>query len=537
MTLPSMPNRDRIRQNVQIQFYGLNHTRAAEAGLYDMVNITGDDFPLISSRPPRYKVAQIEKPNGLFSHNGLWWASGTRLYHDGVLVSDGFEDSYKTFAAVDDRLIVFPDKKLVRAYQVGGNTAYAVIPMEATAEGTCDIEDGTIYGEEATANTLHLQSGAWPFAPGDGVKITGATDDRNNLTLVVQEVDGAYLRFADNSFHSTAQGQSLSVKREVPDLDFIFMHANRLWGCKGDQIWCSAQGNPSVFYDLQGLGNSAWATDTGTPGNFTGACSFLGYPTFFKEDYIFRVYGEYPANYGFIQNSTMGVMEGSGKSLAIAGDVLFYLGRSGFIRYTGGHAATIHDAFGEWRYQNAVAGSDGLRYYVRATQGGGDSLLVYDTRTQAWFKQDTNHAVDFAWAGDLYWLDAVGNLWLEGNPRSPRGTIEDPLTIRSMAELADFTNRDPNRKGTGKLLLRMGLDPGASVRVRMQFDGGWTPREDIWTDVAEVRNDGTIYDTKRTYTLPIIPRRSDHYRIRIEGTGGWTLYSLTREEYSGSEVH
>ena len=41
---------------------------------------------------------------------------------------------------------------------------------------------------------------------------------------------------------------------------------------------------------------------------------------------------------------------------------------------------------------------------------------------------------------------------------------------------------------------------------------------------------------KRSFYLPIIPRRSDHFRIRFSGTGGWRLYSLVRESYSGSEL-
>jgi hypothetical protein len=42
--------------------------------------------------------------------------------------------------------------------------------------------------------------------------------------------------------------------------------------------------------------------------------------------------------------------------------------------------------------------------------------------------------------------------------------------------------------------------------------------------------------TKRSYYLPIVPRRGDHYRIKIEGTGGCRVYSLAREYYIGSEL-
>ena len=41
-------------------------------------------------------------------------------------------------------------------------------------------------------------------------------------------------------------------------------------------------------------------------------------------------------------------------------------------------------------------------------------------------------------------------------------------------------------------------------------------------------------EVKRSYTLAVVPRRSDHYRIKITGLGGWRIYSLTREEYIGS---
>ena len=41
---------------------------------------------------------------------------------------------------------------------------------------------------------------------------------------------------------------------------------------------------------------------------------------------------------------------------------------------------------------------------------------------------------------------------------------------------------------------------------------------------------------KRSYYLPIIPRRGDHYRMKIVGKGGCRIYSLVREYYSGSEL-
>ena len=41
---------------------------------------------------------------------------------------------------------------------------------------------------------------------------------------------------------------------------------------------------------------------------------------------------------------------------------------------------------------------------------------------------------------------------------------------------------------------------------------------------------------KRSNTLAIIPQRADHYRIRLEGTGGCRVYGIARDFYQGSEL-
>ena len=77
-----------------------------------------------------------------------------------------------------------------------------------------------------------------------------------------------------------------------------------------------------------------------------------------------------------------------------------------------------------------------------------------------------------------------------------------------------------------KLQLRMELEEGAEVQVYLKFDGG------EWLKVDEKLCEAK----KRSYYLPIVPRRGDHYRLKLEGKGAFRLYSLTREYYSGSEL-
>ena len=114
---------------------------------------------------------------------------------------------------------------------------------------------------------------------------------------------------------------------------------------------------------------------------------------------------------------------------------------------------------------------------------------------------------------------------MTGNVREvPEGATEEGQ-VESMAEFADFVEYSPNKKGTSKIQVRVELEPGASLEVDIQFDS-----DGQWHRVQSL-----TATTKRSFYLPIVPRRSDHFRLRFTGSGQWRLYSLVRENYIGSE--
>ena len=73
---------------------------------------------------------------------------------------------------------------------------------------------------------------------------------------------------------------------------------------------------------------------------------------------------------------------------------------------------------------------------------------------------------------------------------------------------------------------RQELSEGAAVTIAMMFDS-----DGVWQEVKSL-----TAQKKRSYYLPIIPQRCDHFRIKITGIGAWKLYSLVRESYIGSEI-
>ena len=252
------------------------------------------------------------------------------------------------------------------------------------------------------------------------------------------------------------------IRRVVPDLDFVIVHNNRLWGCKGDTIYCSGLGNPFSWTNYE-LSTAAWTVATGTPGDFTGAVVYNNYPTFFKEDRLFRVYGNYPAQYTLHQIALPGVRKGGGGTLAVCGSYLTYAGTDGIYQYNGSNfPKRISDGLGIYRepdeiisdddnrnsyydtfsfpfsvkdtgfsaehkfdsYLDIIAGTDGRRYYINLylQNGFGEytfntfteendflgyafPLVCYDTYTGLWTVEDRRCLILAAVnSGDLYLL-------------------------------------------------------------------------------------------------------------------------------------
>lgn len=531
--LPSMAYGDGISKRKQVKFGGYNHTLAAENGeLWDMENLTSDFYPLLSPRARRWTCRTLTKPNGLYAHDGLYWVDGTGFYADGELKGT-VTDGHKKFTSLGAYIVILPDKKYYNRLTGDFGT------LESSWSGSAKIQDGTYAGEDAKANTIYAVGAGTKFNEGDAVTISGCTvHTENNKTAVIREIDGDNLRFYENTFTISDGGDSetLQLSRTVPELDYICENENRLWGCKGDTIYASKLGDIFNWNVFDGVATDSYAVDVASTGDFTACCSYLGYPCFFKEEHIYKVYGDKPSNFQVMGSASLGVEKGSDESLAIAGETLFYLSRTGIAAWSGGIPQSVSAAFGTQRFRNGVAGSDGTKYFVSLQDAqGAYQLFAFDTRTNLWHREDSTQAVGWGWNEELYCLDATGKLWMNGNARSvPQGAVQEAL-VAWKAEWADFyeyttysssSTATPEKKGIGKLLLRLELDEDASVQIDMQFDS-----DGVWRTVKTLQT-----EVKRSYYLPIIPRRCDHFRIRMTGNGGCRLYSLVREVYNGSEL-
>lgn len=573
MRAARMPYSGGISKMMQMQFGGYMHTAGSSEGqIWDERNLSGRTYPYL--RPIRER-AVFEYPcdNALFCHDAMGWVNGTELWYDGHLV--GYvEDSRKQVAVMGNRIVIWPDKVVLNAsyrrlgtyqslealkaavqnpaefdaYGIGYGVPYEIYAwngsewvsngkelqsMEASAQNVNVVfKSGTYKGVEADANTM-----VWPvsaeslgFKEGDAVSISGCVrHPENNKTAIIREIEGNQLRFYEYAFildgedgltEYTEPGP-VTLKRQVPDLDMICAANNRLWGAMDDTIYASKLGDPMNFNVFDGLTTDSWFQMTGTAGSFTACTAYLGYPMFFKEGHIFKIYGENAENFYPSKSATNGVKRGAQRSLAIAGEVLYYLSPNGLMAYSGGVPESVAAPFGQVQYQTATAGSDGRRLYLSMERVSGErELFCLDTENGLLRKEDELTARMWCcYDGTLYALLQTGGALAVNE--------DEGEALDSWVEFGDFYENTMNRKSSTRLQLRVMLETGAELALMIQYDssGTWIP---IYTLEAT---------KKQSFYLPIPVQRCDHYRLKMEGHGYWELQAMAREYHSGSEVH
>lgn len=578
MYLPTLDEVQTSRSMVS-DFKGYNHNLViGDSELYDTTNMTLDFYPALSPRAKRGKVLTFAgTPYGLISKEYLAWVDGTGFYYNNVL-KGMVAASEKKMVVMGAYILIFPDKKyyntetgvfgdLENTVVAAGTktftlskadgTSYAGYTVAATAPAS--PADGALWlNTSLTPNTLNQWSESmsmWTpvattfvkiagtgigtgFKEGDGVTISGCTDNDFNVSTIIKAYAADYIvipGILDVTFTQTAD---LTVKRAVPDMDYVTQLDNRCWGCSSTkhEIYSCKLGDPFNWNVFAGIASDSYAVTVGSEGDFTGAIAHLGYVLFFKENCIHKIYGTKPANFQITTSEVRGVEKGSEKSLVIVNETLYYKSRNGICAYEGALPSSISDNLGPERYTNAVAGGLGNKYYISMKKSNGYyDLFVYDEKKGAWIREDGVSVKAFSRNGnELYFIKTDGTLW---TVTGQRGLYDGASTLAgSTSETSLFSEMEtgiiglnmPDNKYVSKLQLRLSLDAGTSIDIYVQYDssGTWVHKQNITASAL------------KSFTLPIIPNRCDHMKIRVcgLGTGSFKVYSIAKVVEGGSEL-
>lgn len=562
-------------------FYGYDaNIRGRDGSFKDMRNMSLRHYPLISTRTPRRAVQSMFSPGGLIAKDALYWVDDGAFYANGqAVVGLDLTDGDKQLISMGAYIIIWPDKKYVNTQDLTdfGSIDHA---YEYTGDVTLTLcrQDGDEYElEDAilsdaapedptngqlwidTSESIHILNqysealGEWAqiatvyikiSAPGigmgfstyDGVTISGieyAGEDEGIKEQVEALNADAVIQAAGDDFVVVVgiidQVQTVggvSIKRQCPDMDFLCESNNRLWGCHYglvngkpvNEIYASKLGDFKNWKTFMGLSTDSYTVSLGTDGKFTGAVNYQGMPLFFKETCLHRVHGTAPSSFQVQTTLCRGVQDGSHKSLCQVGEVLYYKGRTEVLSYDGSLPQSISQAFGEENYTAGVAGSIGNLYYLSMLDKQGEPLMfVFDRAKNTWCVEDGVRPKEFAQLDDdLYFITDNSLMATAGG--------EEDITWR--LDTATMGFEYPEHKYLSKWLVRAAASAGARIRFSFMYDSSG-----YWHDAGEYTGHGLA----RSFTVPIIPRRCDHMQLRIEGTGDFKLFSLSRVLEKGGD--
>lgn len=325
---------------------------------------------------------------------------------------------------------------------------------------------------------------------------------------------------------------AITIKRSMPNMDYVVEANNRLWGCRYgvadnggivNEIYASKLGDFKNWNCFMGISTDSYAVSCGTDGQFTGAITHLGYPIFFKEGFLHKVYGNYPSNFQVQTTACRGVQRGCSRSLAIVNEILYYKARGAVCAYDGSLPTEISAALGDVQYFEAVGGAHGNKYYLSMKDSSNLwHLFVYDTAKGMWHHEDNTHADCFcSCREEMYFIDHA-----DKKIRTVfGGGTKDTKPVEWMAETGVIGVDSPDKKYLSRLTVRMWLDIGTQVYFFVQYDSGgeW---EHLFTMTG---------NSLRSFAVPIRPKRCDHLRIRIVGEGDARIYSIAKVIEEGSD--
>ena len=574
------------------QFMGLDRRPRTYDGAFDaMGNMTGDPWPLLSSRKKRGLVAELDSPQAMTVLGKLAWIDGNTLYFDGqaTAINDlSLEEEMlpKRIIAMGAYLLIMPDKRyyntvdpqdrgnIERLWASTGNVTFTLTDMDgidypqgsmhtgsaapaanAASEGDYWLNTAekphTLYrmydGEWVSVSSVYVRISCPGIGLGlnaqDSVHISGIEYSGNdtdfgaqleflNATHVIQAVQNDFIVITGviDCQYTQTTGQ-VRADRRMPKMDHLIECNNRLWGCRyGEQ-----DGETVNRIYASALGDfKNWEKYMGTSMdsyyvNVGTDGPFTGAAVHRGYPHFFKSDCVHKVYGDKPSNFQTQLTECDGVKAGCADSLVDY---NGALYYVSVNGVECFESLPENRSKalGAVSFTE-----AAAGQAGGKYYLSAKDRDGQW---------------DLYVLDTRRGVWHR----------QDDSHVLSFAELNGemyalmsngllyALNGSAGEKETEevtwyaetaamgyeypdhKYLSRFLLRMKLGVKAECRVYMQYDS-DGLW------RHKGTIrgMDRVKTYLLPVIPRRCEHVKVRFEGHGDMHLYGMARELAIGRE--
>ena len=600
------------QEKLTTTFMGYNHNPVLLDGeMFDMKNLSGDEYPLMGIRKKRAYTAYKENGEnlpltGIDGRDELTLIVGGKVYWnmeevEGLTVSTAADMCPKKIVNFGAYVCIFPDKKyfntinledygeIDRLYSESGEnitltmcrgdgTDYDMTQITVSGTAPENPANGKLWIDQSGENdvlrqwtsstqewvevaTTYVKVGGTNIGKGlniyDALTVSGLTAPdaaTDRIKAQVTALNGSHIVYDAgmdyivivgliSATQSALKDETVKADRQVPDLDYIVESNNRLWGCKYgmlngqvvNEIHASALGDFRNWERYLGNSQDSYTASVGTDGPFTGAVTQKGYPVFFKEQCIHQVHGTTPSSFQIDTTICRGVQRGSWRSAQVVNERVYYKSRKDIMVFDGSMPVSVSEQLGSELYSDARAGALGDKYYISMKDSGGSWVLfTYDTNKSIWHKEDSFHALGFGRVADeLFAIDEDNNLlWsMTGSVGTAEDDFEWSATFGMQGvEYTTGTYGGKVRADTSgaryisRFNIRMFLRETTKARLYIQYNDG------AWEDMGEIRG-----NRMRSFVLPVIPRRCDHLRFRIEGKGEIRIYSISRVMEVGAD--
>ena len=568
-------------------FYGYNHQQKIGDGeMYDEMNLSARNYPLLSTRKPRKKLQDLTNPQGIIAKEYLAYVDDGTLYYDGNATAvTGLSAGEKQLVSMGAYILIFPDKKY---YNTSNANDYGDIEASYTSSNTvtfqlCTITgigitpdyvqstepsnpqngeywidtSGNIHGLYVYTEQLKQWSsvgtcytkiifstrGQLPFSVNDGITISGAEYSGANPAVAEQiaEINGSKVIYGAGGSASeddyiiviglldevVTQSTALVITREVPDMDYVCEANNRIWGC---------------YY----------GTKNGVTLNEIYCCAL----------------GDFKNWNQFLGLSTDSYVASVGSDGKWTGAVN-YLGYPSFFKEKSLHRVSVSSVGahqitetplrgvqdGSWKSLTVV---NEILYYKGVTDVMAYQGSFPDSISKSLGDEKYSEAKGEAF-GDVYYLsmkdsdnnrvlftyDADKGLWHKEDDLNVVDFVKQSDTLYAMTnnELLEINPDDgteivqwyaetgmigyeyPDNKYLSRFNVRFSMDPGSWINVYIEYDSSGNF---ILVGHITIAKTGSV-------TLPIRARRCDHMRLKLEGSGNAKIYSIAKVLEIGSD--
>ncbi len=544
-TIPSLPSTPLSLST----FHGLAHPLKAQTSQFTQtLNMSAHNYPAVSRRPPLYKLSTHNTSTQLFAHNSLLQLRDNSLYYKNSALAS-LSPGKKQILSMGGNIIIFPDKliyspqthtvkNLEATYTNPNNTMLSFAQADGSpytinhigqtpptnpsnGQTWLNVNTNVLTQYDAQSETFLPISELYvalsapgigaPFNVGDGVNISGITQQNGESLLgsrILTHVSTNLIVF-NGVLNAPRSQNAISISRSLPDVDNICVWNNRLWACKGHELYASKLGDPSNFYFFNGLSTDSFALTLDNKQPFTSMYVFDDELLLFCEDEIFKISGNRPANYRVSRNIALGVEHNSPQSICQIDNKLYYVSSQGICRYH--HSIDIVDSsLSPPNWQGAIAFplKDNLMLCTKT-----DGIYSYNTIHQIWYKwSNLNVTSAIALNGSAYIVDDKNNIYCTDN--SNDGIME--TNIPWLFQTSDIALKLPNNRFVDKLELNM--QGTGSYQISLAFDTNQNP---TWKPLTQ--GEFTQNINKR---ITIRNHNFHHIRLSLQGIGDVTLISL-----------